>query len=221
MHIPDGFLSAPVFAGSWGVSLGTLIYFTKRIAKKISDKTVPLLGVMSAFVFAAQMLNFPVMGGTSGHLIGGTLAAVVLGPMCGAISVSIVLIVQCFIFQDGGITALGANIFNMSLLGSFVSYYIYRGILKIVGKDKFVAAVAIASWSSVMLAATACSFELVFSNTVPLKIVLPSMLFVHMFIGIGEAIITSFVVAFLLKVRPDLIYANLSGKNLNMEGVKI
>jgi cobalt/nickel transport system permease protein len=173
----------------------------------LKERTVPLMGVMAAFIFAAQMLNFPVIGGTSGHLLGAVLAAVLLGPYAGAIVIAIILTAQCLIFQDGGLSALGANILNMSLLGACGGYFIYqliRGIIK-TGKGIIVAA-GIAAWFSVVLASGACAIELVLSGISPLRIALPAMVGIHILIGIGEAIITCLVAGFVLRVRPDLIY---------------
>lgn len=168
---------------------------------------IPLLGVMSAFIFAAQMLNFPVIGGTSGHLLGGVLAAVLLGPYAAVIALTCVLIVQCLIFQDGGLSALGANILNMALAGTIPGYLIYKAIKKILGEKRgMMAGVAIAAWFSVVIASGLCALELAISKTSPLKIVLPAMGGIHALIGIGEAIITCIVISFILKVRPDLIY---------------
>ncbi len=206
MHIPDGFLSPPVFISAWAVALGTLSYAFKKVKESMKDKTVPLMGVMAAFIFAAQMLNFPVLGGTSGHLLGGVLAAVTLGPYAGAIVLSLVLIVQCLIFQDGGLTALGANIFNMAIVGTILSYYFYTLLKKSFFRNNILPAVFIASWFSVVIAASACAFELAASGISPLNIALPAMLFVHIFIGTGEAVITTLVISFILKVRPDLVY---------------
>jgi cobalt/nickel transport system permease protein len=173
------------------------------------------MGVMSAFIFAAQMVNFPIAGGTSGHLLGGVLAGVLLGPYAGSLVIAVVLTAQCLIFQDGGITALGANIVNMSLIGTGGGYLIYKLLNSIlpgtVGKK---IGIITASWFSVMLAATACSLELAFSDTLPLKIVLPAMAGVHAIIGIGEAVITSLVLSYVLKVRADLLYSyKLMGVN--------
>ncbi len=207
MHIPDGFLSPPVFISGWVVALSTLSYALKKTNKIMKDKMVPLMGVMAAFIFAAQMLNFPVLGGTSGHLLGGVLAGVTLGPYAGCIVLSIVLIVQCLIFQDGGLTALGANILNMAVVGTIASYYLYALLNKFIFKKNMLVAVFVASWFSVVLASTFCALELTISGTVPFHIVLPAMLFVHIFIGIGEAIITMLVLSFILKVRPDLVYS--------------
>lgn len=208
MHIPDGFLTVNTWAPLWVFSAGGLGLCLKKTQKTLKDKMVPLMGIMSAFIFAAQMLNFPVIGGTSGHLLGGVLAAVLLGPYAAAVSLSCVLIVQCLIFQDGGLTALGANIFNMALAGTIAGYAVYRVIRGILGgKERgILIGSAIAGWFSVVLAAGLCAVELGFSGTSPLTIALPAMAGVHALIGAGEAAITVLIVGFVLKVRPDLIY---------------
>lgn len=205
MHIPDGFLSPSVFISGWAVALGFLSYAFSKTQQMLKEKIIPLMGVMAAFIFAAQMLNFPVLGGTSGHLLGGVLAAVTLGPFAASIVISLVLVVQCLFFQDGGITALGANIFNMAIIGTIFSYYFYRVLRQALLKKNMLVSVFIAAWFSVVLAASFCAMELSLSGTSPLKIVLPAMLFVHVFIGLGEAIITTLVLSFIMKVRPDLI----------------
>ncbi len=207
MHIPDGFLSANTLIPAWVVSIGGISYCIKKASLALKDKMIPLMGIMAAFVFAAQMLNFPVIGGTSGHLLGGVFAAVMLGPYMGAIVITLVLIVQCFVFQDGGVTALGANIFNMSIIGAMGGYVLYSIIKKrISGKTGILIGSAVAAWCSVVLASFFCSIELAISGTSPFKIVMPAMVFVHMLIGIGEALITTLVISFILKVRPDLVY---------------
>lgn len=207
MHIPDGFLATNTWVTTWIISAGGIGFCLKKISGMLKDKMVPLMGVMAAFIFAAQMLNFPVVGGTSGHLLGGVLAAVLLGPYAGAIVIAMVLVVQCVIFQDGGITALGANIFNMSFVGSMGGYIIYNIIRNIVNGEKgILIGSAVAAWLSVIIASIACALELAASGTSPLAIALPAMAGVHALIGIGEAIITCLVVSFVLKVRPDLIY---------------
>jgi len=203
MHIPDGFLAPQVFGPLWAVGAGGLAFALKKTKEILKDKAVPLMGVTAAFIFAAQMLNFPIFGGTSGHLLGGVLAAVLLGPYAGAIVISLVLIVQCLIFQDGGLTALGANIFNMAFLGAMGGYFIYRFFRK---KAGFITSVGLASWLSVVVASFACAIELAISGTSALRIVIPAMVGIHMLIGIGEAIITCLVINFVLRVRPDLIY---------------
>jgi cobalt/nickel transport system permease protein len=206
MHIPDGFLSTGTWVSTWVLSAGGLGLCISQTSRTLKDKVVPLMGVMSAFVFAAQMLNFPVAGGTSGHFLGGVLAAILLGPCAAAIVIAVVLMVQCLIFQDGGLTALGANIFNMSFAGTIGGYFIYRFLSGMFGKKRIIMSVAIAAWASVILASSACSFQLAFSGTIPLRVVFPAMLGVHALIGIGEAVITCLVFSFVLKVRPDLVY---------------
>lgn len=211
MHIPDGFLTTPTWLPAWVVSAGGLGWCLKKTARVVKDRMVPLVGVMAAFIFAAQMLNFPVAGGTSGHLLGGVLAGVLLGPWAGAVTIAVVLTVQCLVFQDGGLTALGANIFNMALVGTVGGYFLYRLLGKLFGAKRVLPAAALASWLSVILASTACSFELALSGTVPLRIVLPAMEAVHALIGAGEAIITTLVLGFILRTRPDLVYGAATG----------
>ncbi len=207
MHIPDGFLTLNTWVPAWLISIGGIGYCLRKATLTLKDKMIPLMGVMSAFVFVAQMVNFPVAGGTSGHLLGGVLAVVLLGPYAGAVVITVVLIVQCFIFQDGGLTTLGANIFNMSIVGAIGGYLIYNPIRTILrGRKGVIVGVAIAAWASVVLASCACAIELAISGTSPLRIVLPVMIASHMLIGIGESIITLFITGLILKVRPDLIY---------------
>lgn len=207
MHIPDGFLAARVWGPLWIAGAGGIWYSMRLVGRSLRDRAVPLMGVMAAFIFAAQMLNFPVAGGTSGHLLGGALAAVLLGPAAGATVIAIVLIVQCLVFQDGGLTALGANVVNMSFIGAVIGYYIYAAVRgQSREKGKILAGAAIAAWCSVVLASAACAFELALSGTSPLRVALPAMLAVHALIGIGEAVITCLVLSFVLSVRPDLIY---------------
>lgn len=211
MHIPDGFLAANVLIPTWLISIGGISFCLRKLTRMLKERMVPLMGVMAAFIFAAQMLNFPIAGGTSGHLLGGVLAAVLLGPFAGAVVIAVVLIVQCFIFQDGGLTALGANIFNMSIVGAIGGYVVYNGVRAALRGDKGIMfGTAIGSWLSVVVAASVCAIELALSGTSPLKMALPAMAGVHMVIGLGEAIITCLVVGFVLKVRPDLIYNKAS-----------
>jgi cobalt/nickel transport system permease protein len=207
MHIPDGFLAANTWATAWVISIGTIGYCLKKTAGLLKDRMVPLMGIMSAFIFAAQMINFPVIGGTSGHLLGGVLAAVLLGPYAGAVVLTCVLIFQCLVFQDGGLLALGANILNMAIIGTIGGYVIFNALHKIFGNKKGLQiGAAVAAWFSVVIAASFCALELAFSGTSPLGIVLPAMAGIHALIGIGEAIITVAVLSFIQKVRPDLIY---------------
>jgi cobalt/nickel transport system permease protein len=203
MHIPDGFLDAKTFSAFGFISALGVGIAIKNTHKKLGEKQVPMVGVLAAFIFAAQMLNFPVAGGTSGHFVGGTLAAILLGPSAGILIMSTILIIQCLIFQDGGLTALGANIFNMGIIGAAVGYYIYR-ILKTLIRNTFISAF-ISGWISVVLGASFCAIELSISNTCPLKVALPAMASIHALIGIGEGLITAFVLSFISKVRPDLL----------------
>jgi cobalt/nickel transport system permease protein len=211
MHIPDGFLTPAVFAPAWIASAGVIVVCVKKVQNALKERAVPLMGMSAAFIFAAQMLNFPVLGGTSGHLIGGVLAAVLLGPYAGVVVVSIVLIVQAVFFQDGGVATLGANIFNMALVGSGASYFIFAGVRRILrGRAGAMIAVAVASWASVVLAAVCCAIELALSGTAPIKVVLPAMAGIHAFIGVGEAIITTLIVGLIARVRPDMLYEGWS-----------
>jgi cobalt/nickel transport system permease protein len=167
------------------------------------------MGVCAAFIFAAQMINFPIPGGTSGHLLGGTLAGVLLGPWAGSLVMAVVFIVQALFFQDGGLTVLGANIVNMGLIGTFGGYYLYLGIRKALGFNSWrsmAIAVAVAAWTSVVVAALACALQLALSGTVPPLVALFTMLSWHILIGIGEAVITVFAVGYIWRTRPDLLY---------------
>jgi len=207
MHIPDGFLSTRVWTTASILSGMALAGALARTQKKIEDRHIPFMGVMAAFVFAVQMINFPVGGGTSGHFTGSTLVALLLGPSAAAVIMSTVLIVQCLLFQDGGITALGANILNMALIGTFGGYAIYRGICILTGNRQTVSFIAagIAAWSSVVLASLACALELALSGAVALKTVVPVMSIVHGVIGLAEGAITGLVMVSLGKVRSDLL----------------
>ncbi len=207
MHIPDGFLSTPVAAASCVVAAGSVAYAVKATNKKMGEKQIPLMGVLAAFIFAAQMLNFPIAGGTSGHFLGAALAAILLGPWVGVMIMTCVLVVQCLIFQDGGLFALGANIFNMGVVGSFLSYYLYKGVARIFGNSRQGKLVGggLAAWFSVVLAAIAAAVELWVSGTVPLKVALPAMGGVHALIGIGEGLITVAVLSLILATRADLL----------------
>lgn len=201
MHIPDGFLDPKTWIGCSMVTTGLLAVAVKRSKEKLAEKQVPLIGVMAAFIFAAQMINFPVIGGTSGHLIGGVLVAVLFGPFSASIIMTVILLIQCFLFNDGGVTALGANILNMGIIAPFLGYAVYN-LLRCLGS---VAASFIAAWVSVLAASAACAVELAFSGTSPLGVVLPAMLFWHFFIGIGEGVITAAVVGYLARIKSNLL----------------
>ncbi|NUO07856.1 MAG: energy-coupling factor ABC transporter permease [Candidatus Brocadia sp.] len=206
MHIPDGFLDTKTWAVMGGISSAFIAIAVRKTNKKISEKHIPLLGVMAAFVFAAQMFNFPVGGGTSGHFMGATLIAILLGPWASVLIMTTVLTVQCLVFQDGGLTALGANIFNMGIIGGFFGYYGSAVIqIFIRGKRGIFIGGFTAAWCSIVLSSVFCAIELGISGTMPLKIVVPAMAGIHAVIGIGEGLITVATLSLLLRVRPDLL----------------
>lgn len=209
MHVPDGFLSLPVMLVTWVIAIGLIAISLKRAQAEYQERTVPLMGVCAAFIFAAQMINFPIPGGTSGHLLGGTLAGALLGPWAGSLVMAVVFIVQGTVFQDGGLTVLGANVFNMGLIGTFGGYYLYRAIRFTIGRDKLqgvVIGASVAAWTSVVVASIVCAFELALSGTVPLTVALAAMASWHVLIGIGEAVITVIALSFIWRTRPDLFY---------------
>jgi cobalt/nickel transport system permease protein len=209
LHIPDGLLSLPVSLVGWAIAIGFLSISLKKVESDYGDRTVSLMGVCAAFIFAAQMINFPIPGGTSGHLVGGTLAGALLGPWAGTLVVSAVFIVQAVLFQDGGLTVLGSNIFVMGLMGTFGGYYLYRTIRFALGRDKWAATavgLAIAAWVSVVVAAVVVALMLALSGTVPLQVALIAMVGWHILIGIGEALITVAAVSYVWKSRPDLLF---------------
>lgn len=207
MHIPDGFLTVPTIATTYVVSAGGLGYSLRTARKKMGEKHVPMLGILAAFIFAAQMLNFPIAGGTSGHFLGAALAAILLGPWAALLVMACVLILQCLIFQDGGILALGANIFNMGIIGSFSAYFIYWLTRRFLGDSRrwMLAGGFAAAWASVFLAASACSIELWASGTSPISIAFPAMAGWHALIGIGEGLITTAVLGLVTVARKDLV----------------
>lgn len=207
MHIPDGFLSGTINLAGFGVSAIGCSYAIRKINKTMEERHIPLLGVTSAFIFAAQMLNFPIAVGTSGHLLGALMAAILMGPWASCLIMSIVLTIQCLGFADGGVTALGTNIFNMGIIGGAFSYYIFVFFKAILPKNRtgFLISSALASWFSVVASAAFCAVELGLSGTIPLRIAIPAILGVHAVIGIGEAIITTAVLSSVLAARSDLI----------------
>jgi len=207
MHIPDGFLDPGVAAATAIVSAGAVGYALRRADRELDDERVPLLGVTAAFVFAVQMLNFPVAGGTSGHLLGAGLAAILLGPWLACLVMAVVLTAQALVFADGGISALGANVLNMGVIGALTVGYlmVWSRHLSPRTRTGFLAVVAGGAWLAVMAGAAATALELSLSGTVPLGTVLPAMLGVHALIGAGEAIITVAAVSAVLSTRPDLL----------------
>jgi cobalt/nickel transport system permease protein len=206
MHIPDGFLDTKTAVTAGVLAVAGLGVALRRARLHLPSRRVPLLGLAAAFVFAAQMINFPVAGGTSGHLIGAVLAAVLLGPSAAVIVISAVLIVQCLMFADGGITALGANIFNMAVVGGVGGWAIYYLVSRAVkGLFGRVVAAAFAAWCSTVMASVACAGELAVSRTARWAVALPAMAGVHMLIGIGEGLITALVLSAIARARPELV----------------
>ncbi|WP_066635041.1 energy-coupling factor ABC transporter permease [Desulfolucanica intricata] len=214
MHIPDGFLEVKTWVGTGAVSLGVLMYAIKKSKNSLNDRQVPALGVMAAFIFAAQMINFPVAPGASGHLLGAALATILLGPWNAGIIISSVLLIQRLFFQDGGLTALGANIFNMAVVGTFAALCVYRLITAInSSKAGKIAASFAAAWFSVVTASLAAGLELVMSGIGTLNSLIPVILGWHMLIGIGEGIITAVVVSIVSAYGANRFNEEGEGKN--------
>jgi cobalt/nickel transport system permease protein len=207
MHAPDRFLTVPIALLFWVISAAVIGLAVRRTNRELDEKMVPLMGVMAAFIFAAQMFNFQVVGGTSGHLLGGVLAAVLLGPWAATLVMASVIAVQALVFSDGGLVVMGANIFNMGIIGTLGGYAIYRFVAGVLGGEERarIPAAGIAGWISVVLGSSALALMLAASGTSPLEVVLPSMVTVHAFIGVGEALITAAALAFIAATRPDLL----------------
>jgi cobalt/nickel transport system permease protein len=207
MHIPDGFLSVFVSIIFWILSILLIIKALRKTNQLLQDRQVPLMGVLAAAIFAGQMLNFTVIGGTSGHLLGAALATILLGPWPAVVVMTSVVSMQALIFQDGGLLALGANIFNMAIIGVFVSYSVYNIIFKIIGRKRLGITISgfLAAWSSILIASLACALQLTISGTSPANIVIPAMAGIHALIGIGEGLITSGALMFILAARKDLL----------------
>jgi cobalt/nickel transport system permease protein len=206
MHIPDGFLSIPIALVGWIALIVMIVLALRQTRQQLNDQQIPFLGVLAAFVFAAQMINFPVAGGTSGHLLGGALIAILIGPWASVLVMTSVLAVQALLFQDGGLLAIGFNAFNMGVIAAFVGYAAYVMVRRLLGNARLsqLIGAAVAAWLSVVVAAAATALELALSETAALDVVLPAMLGIHALIGIGEALITVAALAFLQQVRPDL-----------------
>lgn len=207
LHIPDGFLSTVVSIVLWGLTVVAIGISLRRVGADLGERQVPMMGVLAACIFAGQMLNFPVAGGTSGHLIGGALAAILLGPWAGILVLSCVVGIQALIFQDGGLLALGANIFNMGVVSVFSAYGVYRLVQSLAKGARWGLLVGgfAAAWISVMVAALATALQLAASGASPANIALPAMGGVHALIGIGEGLITVGALTFLAATRRDLV----------------
>jgi cobalt/nickel transport system permease protein len=209
LHIPDGFLNIVVSLIFWLVTIIMVGLAISKTNKTLGEKQIPLMGVMAAFIFAAQILNFPVAGGTSGHFLGGALAAIVLGPWAGILVMTSVVGVQALLFQDGGLLVMGANIFNMGILTAAIGFGLYRMVIDR-NKGTRLAVAGIGAWIATMAAALITALQLWVSGTSRLEIVIPAMLGVHVFIGIGEALITVAALAFIEQTRPDLLASEKS-----------
>jgi cobalt/nickel transport system permease protein len=215
MHIPDGYLHVGTLPATmtlivtWLLAIALIAISLKQVRAHYQEQAIPLMGVCAAFVFAAQMVNFPIPGGTSGHLLGGVLAAVLLGPWAGTLVMTVVFMVQAVMFQDGGLTVLGANLVNMGLVGTCGGYYLYKLVRQLLGQDQWrgvLVGTAVAAWCSVVAGAIACAIELALSGTTPLWLGLPALAGWHVMIGLGEALITVVAVNYVRRTRPDLIY---------------
>ena len=204
LHIPDGFLTLPVAFTFWIITIIFINFAIRKTRGQFGERQIPLMGIMAAFIFAAQMINFPVAGGTSGHLLGGALAAIVLGPWAGMLVMVTVVSVQALFFQDGGLVVMGANIFNMGIITTLIGYGLFRGVTNR-GKNLQLTIAGIASWMSVVAGALLTAFQLWLSGTTPLRIVFPAMLSVHMLIGLGEGLITVAALTFIFQTRPDIL----------------
>ena len=213
LHIPDGFLTLAVSLIFWVITIIMVSLAVAKTNRTLGEKQIPLMGVMAAFIFAAQMLNFPVAGGTSGHFLGGSLAAIVLGPWASILVMTAVVGVQALLFQDGGLLVMGANIFNMGILTAVIGFGLYRIVIH-QKKAVRIAVAGAAAWIATMAAALVASLQLWLSGTTRLEIVIPAMLGVHALIGIGEAVVTMAALASLEQTRPDL----LTGEKVEKEG---
>ncbi|MFD6297884.1 energy-coupling factor ABC transporter permease [Streptomyces sp. NPDC060235] len=210
MHVPDGFINAPVSAVTGVVAAGAIAVSLRGARRELDERTAPLAGLVAAFIFAVQMLNFPVAAGTSGHLLGGALAAILVGPYTGVLCVSVVLLMQGILFADGGLTALGVNITDMAIVTTVVSYALFRGLVKVLPRTR--RSITVASFVAALLSvpAAAVAFTLIYAvggtTDIAITKVATAMIGVHVLIGIGEAVITALTVGAVVAVRPDLVY---------------
>ncbi|WP_338699312.1 energy-coupling factor ABC transporter permease [Streptomyces sp. Q6] len=211
MHVPDGFINAPVSAAAGVVAAGAVAVSLRGARRELDERTAPLAGLVAAFIFAVQMLNFPVAAGTSGHLLGGALAAILVGPYTGVLCVSVVLLMQGVLFADGGLTALGVNITDMAITTTVVAYLVFRGLVKVLPRGR--RSITVSSFVAALLSvpAAAIVFTLVYAvggtTDVSIGKVATAMVGVHVLIGIGEAVITALTVGAVVAVRPDLVHA--------------
>ncbi|MFE1590464.1 energy-coupling factor ABC transporter permease [Streptomyces sp. NPDC058737] len=210
MHVPDGFINAPTSAVTGVVAAGAIAVSLRGARRELDERTAPLAGLVAAFIFAVQMLNFPVAAGTSGHLLGGALAAILVGPFTGVLCVSVVLLMQGILFADGGLTALGVNITDMAIVTTVVAYALFRGLVKVLPRTRRSVTVASFVAALVSVPAAALAFTVLYwiggTTDVAIGKVATAMIGVHVLIGIGEAVITALTVGAVIAVRPDLVY---------------
>lgn len=222
MHIPDGFLDTKTAVATAALAALGVGYALKSVTNDRESARAPLMGLAAAFVFVAQMINFPVVGGTSGHLMGAVLISVLLGPSAAVVVLTTVLIVQSLFFADGGILSLGANVFNMAIVGCVGGWSVYAIVSRLAsGERGRLLAAIFASWVSIVLASLICAGELAWSNTIPWSFGFPTMAGIHMIIGLGEALITGLVVAAVSRSRPDLISPTKGAVLQNANGILI
>ena len=207
LHIPDGFLSIILSITLWAISIIVIGYSLKRVNTDLDERKIPLMGVLAAAIFAGQMLNFTVIGGTSGHLMGAAIATILLGPWAAVLVMTSVVAIQALIFQDGGLFVLGANVFNMAVVGVAVSYFVYTTVRRLTRNRKWgiYAGGFAAAWFSILAAALATALELAVSGTSPANIAIPAMAGIHALIGIGEGLITLGALGLIYGSRPDLL----------------
>jgi cobalt/nickel transport system permease protein len=208
LHIPDGLMDPAVWASGWIIALIVVGLAVAKVGNRLDERTIPLMGVLAAGIFVAQMLNFPIGGGTSGHLIGAALATILLGPWAAMLIMTVILVIQGLVFGDGGLTALGLNILNMAIIAPLVTW----GVLKVFTERNRTAGIPVAAWTSVFLASAVCAAELALSYSlsggaygIPGTLAFPTMLGIYLLIGIGEAVITIGIVLFLAKVSPEML----------------
>ncbi|MEU1815289.1 energy-coupling factor ABC transporter permease [Streptomyces roseifaciens] len=210
MHVPDGFIDAPVSAATAVVAAGAVAVSLRGARRELDDRAAPLAGLVAAFIFAVQMLNFPVAAGTSGHLLGGALAAILVGPYTGVLCISVVLLMQGVLFADGGLTALGVNISVMGVVTTVVAYAVFRALVKLLPRGRTSLTAASFAAALVSVPAAAAAFTLIYAvggtTDVPTGKVFTAMVGVHTLIGLGEAAITALTVSAVAAVRPDLIH---------------
>jgi cobalt/nickel transport system permease protein len=206
MHIPDGFLQPSVAVVTAIVSVVVISAAVRKTTKTVDDYTIPVIGVIAAFIFVAQMIQFPVAPGISGHLLGGALAAILMGPWIGSLVITTVLIIQCLVFQDGGLLALGANILNMAIIGVFSAHIVYQPVKKLLPSSELYSVFA-ASLLSVLLTAAAAGVELSVSGAIPFVSGMVFISGVHLLIGLCEAFATVMIVSFIMRTCPEYFKA--------------